>query len=406
MGNSNRTAILNKTHRVLKQQYTPVAPPDDRPLLEHLLFAAVLENAPFDVAEKIYTHLSKNFFDWNEVRVSTLTELAEVTRPLPDPMAAASNLKRVLQGVFESTYSFDLEPVKKQNISAGLKQLERLGGTTAFSLAYVTQIALGGHAIPLDRGALDVLAVLGVISEGEAESGKVSGLERVIAKNKGVEFGSLLHQLAAEYVANPFSPTVRKLLLTINPDAKDRFPKRVVKKDAAPDEPHAAAHQAASHAGKGKASADKVVNEKPSEKGSKEKGGAAKEPEKASAKTGAKPADKSTDKTAEKAAEKGTSKASAEKSAHGGEHSAKPSRTEKSDKAHGAPEKPGRTEHKKPAAGAGKHSDHKHSESKPTHGKHGGSKHSDSKHSAAAKSHPVAAKPKSATKQLSKRKPR
>ena len=82
-----------------------------------------------------------------------------------------------------------------------------------------------------------MLAVLGIISEGESQSGKVSGLERMIPKNKGVEFSSLLHQMAAEYVANPFSPAVRKLLLTINADAKDRFPKRSAKKEEPQEEP-------------------------------------------------------------------------------------------------------------------------------------------------------------------------
>jgi endonuclease-3 len=399
MGNSNRTALLNKTHRVLKQQYTPVAPTADRPLLEHLLFALVLENAPFDIAEKIFTHLSKNFFDWNEVRVSTVTELAEVTRPLPDPMAAASNLKRVLQGVFESTYSFDLEPVKKQNISAALKQLERLGGTTPFGLAYVTQVALGGHAIPLDRGALDVLAVLGVISESEAQSGKVSGLERVIPKNKGVEFGSLLHQVAAEFVANPFSPTVRKLLLSINPDAKDRFPKRGAKKDEGHREPHPAAHHANATAS-GHAAAKHQADGK--DKHTDEKGAKAateKQPEKISekasgksaAKTAEKPAEKSAEKSIEKSTEKAPGKGTAEKAAHAAEHSAKPQRSEKGDKSHRASEKAERTESKKPAAGAAKNTD---------------PKHAASKHHAAAKPRPVAAKPKSTSKQLTKRKPR
>lgn len=401
MGNSNRTALLNKTHRVLKQQYTSVVPPD-RPLLEHLLFASVLENAPFEIAEKIYTHLSKNFFDWNEVRVSTVTELTEVTRALPDPLAAASNLKRVLQGVFESTYSFDLEPVKKQNISQGLKQLERLGGTTPFSLAYVTQVALGGHAIPLDRGALDVLAILGIISESEAQSGKVSGLERVIAKNKGVEFGSLLHQLAAEFVANPFSPAVRKLLLTINSDAKDRFPKRAAKKDDAHVEPQPAAHRAtpqaaAEHSAKNRAADGKGKHaaEKPAAKGTAEKGAAAKEPEKVPEKTAAKStgksADKHADKATEKVAEKASAKTLAEKAAHAGERAAKPGRTEKDGKPHRAPERLVRPGPKGPTTGGPKHA-----ESKP----------SDTKHRAAAKSHPIGAKHKSASKQLSKRKPR
>lgn len=237
MANPNRTALLNKLHRVLKQHYKPVAVPHDRPMLEHTLYACCLENAPYDVADKIYEHLGKSFFDWNEVRVSTINELGEAMHALPDPPSAASNLKRVLQGVFESTYSFELESLKKKNIGEAIKHLEKLGGASPFVLAYVTHAALGGHAILLDRGALDVLYVLGIISEAESRSGKVSGLERVIPKNKGAEFSSLLHQLAADYVANPFSPNVRKLLLSINPDAKDRFPKRGAKKEPEPAPP-------------------------------------------------------------------------------------------------------------------------------------------------------------------------
>jgi hypothetical protein len=252
MANPNRTALLTKAHRILKQHYKPVPPPGERPLLEHMLYACCLENAPFETAEKVYDHLHKAFFDWNEVRVSTLTELTEAMHNLPDPPASASNLKRILQAVFETTYSFEIEAFKKQNLGQAIKQLEKLGGASPFVVGHVTQAALGGHSIPLDRGALDVLYVLGVISQSESQTGKVSGLERIIPKNKGVEFGALLHQLAADYVANPFSPNVRKLLLSINADAKDRFPKRGVKK-----EPEKPPQPAPAPAPKGKAHAPK-----------------------------------------------------------------------------------------------------------------------------------------------------
>ena len=230
MGNPNRTALLTKAHKVLKQHYKPVGS-HGAAGAGALLFAGCLEDAPFQAADKVYSFLKTHFFDLNEVRVSTVNELAEVMRPLPNPQAAAANVKRVLQGVFESSYSFELESLKKQTIGQAIKRLEKLGGATPFSIAYVTQVALGGHSIPLDRGAaLDVLYVLGIISEGEAKSGNVSGLERAIPKSRGVEFGSLLHHAAAEYVANPFSANLRKLLLAINPEAKDRFPKRGAKK--------------------------------------------------------------------------------------------------------------------------------------------------------------------------------
>jgi endonuclease-3 len=305
MANPNRTSLLNKTHRILKQHYKPVPIPDDRPLLEHILYACCLENAPYEAAERIYNHLSKSFFDWNEVRVSTVTELSEAMQNLPDPMAAASNLKRVLQGVFESTYSFELESLKKQNISQAIKHLEKLGGSTPFVLAYVTQAALGGHSIPLDRGALDLLFVLGVISEAEAHSGKVSGFERVIPKNKGAEFGSLLHQLAADYHANPFSPNVRKLILSINPDAKDRFPKRGAKKEP----------------------------EKPIEAPAAKKAQAEKQNGKPEDKAGAKHGERAVEKTAERHPEKHAGK-------HPDKHAAKPAQQSPGKRSEPAAEKP------------------------------------------------------------------
>jgi endonuclease-3 len=344
MANPNRTALLNKTHRVLKQHYKPVPIPSDRPLLEHILYACCLENAPYDAADRIYDHLSKSFFDWNEVRVSTVTELSEAMRSLPDPTAAASNLKRVLQGVFESTYSFELESLKKQNISQAIKHLEKLGGSTPFVRAYVTQAALGGHSIPLDRGALDLLFVLGIISESEAKSGKVSGFERVIPKNKGAEFGSLLHQLAADYRANPFSPNVRKLILSINPDAKDRFPKRGAKKEP----------------------------EKPAETPAAKK----RHPDKQDGKPVEKPSDKATSKHGEKAVEK-SSERHPEKHAekHPEKHVAKPAQQSSGKRTELPAEKQGTK--KKPAVQRG-----------------------------AGKPHPVSPKRKPATKQLAKRKPR
>jgi endonuclease III len=230
MAGTNRGALITKLYKVLKQRYKPMSHNGDRPLLELMLFACCLENAPHDKAEKTYEHLRTSFFDWNEVRVSTVKELAESMRDLPDPDAAASNLKSVLQTVFEATYSFDLEGVKKQNIGVGIKRLAKMEGASPFVVAYVTQHALGGHSIPLDRGALDVLFIIGLATEAERAASNVSGLERAIPKNKGEEFASLLHQLAAEFVANPFAPAMKTLLLGMNPSAKDRYPKRGQKK--------------------------------------------------------------------------------------------------------------------------------------------------------------------------------
>ena len=225
----NRTALLTKLYKTLKKLYTPVPPNLKLPLLEQLLFACCLEDATPPAAAKAFAALDEQYFDWNEVRVSTVTELSETVSMLGEPVAAASRVKRVLQSVFEFAYSFDLEALKKQNIGAAQKRLAKYDGVTPFGVAYATQTGLGGHSVPLGRGTLDMLYVLGVINEKERAAGEVPGMERAIPKNKGIEFGSLLNQLGVEYGKNPMSPVTRKLLLSISPDAKDRFPKRGAK---------------------------------------------------------------------------------------------------------------------------------------------------------------------------------
>lgn len=244
MATSNRAALITKAHKVLKKCYKPVAPPQ-RSILEHAIYGCCLENTSYEAADRAFAGLVENFFDWNEVRVCTVGELAEAMAKHPNAEAAAGNIRRILQAVFEDRYQFDLEPLRKENLGKATKKLQDFDGMTPFVLAYVVQAGLGGHSIPIDQAALDVLLVLNIVTESEAAKHTVPGLERAIPKTKGVEFGSLLHQLAAEFAANPNSQAVHKVLLQINEDAKDRLPKRGAKpkaesvKEAATKEPEA-----------------------------------------------------------------------------------------------------------------------------------------------------------------------
>ncbi len=226
MAASSRTVQFTRLHKVLKKFYTPVAPDPNRSVLEHLLFASCLENAHYRVAEEMFAALVHTFFDWNEIRVSSVRELSEVISGLPDPAAAGHRVKRILQSVFEATYSFDLEEIRKQNLGPAVEHLEKVEGTTKFSIAYVVQSALGGHAIPIDSGTANALRVVDLASDDDVAAGVVPGLDRAIPKTSGVELGSLVHQLGADFTASPYSPALHAILLEIEPNAKDRLPSR------------------------------------------------------------------------------------------------------------------------------------------------------------------------------------
>jgi endonuclease-3 len=209
--------------------------------LEHLLYACCLENASFEAADEAFARLQQVFFDWNEIRVTTVAELSETLSLLPDPAAAAGRLKRCLQSVFETHYAFDLEPLRKQNLGKAIKELEGLRGTSAFAVAYVAQHGLVGHCIPTAQGLLDVLEVLGVISAADSAKKHAPGLERAIPKAKGVEVASLFHQLGADFFSAPFGSKVRGIITEIDPQAKDRLPKRAARSETEQPSPKVSA---------------------------------------------------------------------------------------------------------------------------------------------------------------------
>ena len=241
MSAPSRSAQFVKLHKVLKKSYTPISPNPDRPVLEHLLYGCCLEDAHYEKADEAYATLVHTFFDWNEIRVTTVKELAEVLGVLPDPAAAANRVKRVLQTVFEGSYSFDLEELRKKNLGPAIERLQKISGTNLFTVAYVVQSTLGGHSIPIDAATIAVMKVMDLLSDKDAEQGVVPGLERAIPKNKGVEFGSMLHQLGADYLANPYLPALHKILVQVDPDVEKRLPKRRVRAQAAAIEAPASA---------------------------------------------------------------------------------------------------------------------------------------------------------------------
>lgn len=235
-----RTEKINKLFKVAKKHFHPVQPPSNRLLIEHLLYACCLENATFEAADEVLARLQDEYFDWNEIRVTTSRELAELMKKLPNPEEAANRVRKTLQGLFEAHYSFDVELLRKENLGKAIEQIQKYNGVTPFGVAYATQSVLGGHSIPIDDAMMLLMQVLGIASEGDAASHHITGLERAISKELGIEFFSIVHQLAVALHGSPFNKDIRAIVLEIDKTAADRFPKRQSKKKAVEDSPPAA----------------------------------------------------------------------------------------------------------------------------------------------------------------------
>ncbi|MEM9643998.1 MAG: hypothetical protein AAF989_03300 [Planctomycetota bacterium] len=219
MSGRNRATQIEKLHKTLKKHYEVPPSQPSRPLLEHVLYASLLEDCPAELADEGMAKCEQDFFDWNEVRVTTVSELAQVLGRLPEPNRAAARLKGNLQSIFEEFYTFDLDHLKKENLGKAVKKFADMPTMSSFVLGYTIQHGLGGHSIPLDYSAMVVLLITGIAAQGEASVGKVPGLERAVPKNKGIEFSALLHQCAVALHEDPKDKLSLKVVESVNKEA-------------------------------------------------------------------------------------------------------------------------------------------------------------------------------------------
>jgi len=196
----NKQQVLTLALTALKKKFPPPPEPEKRPVLEEVVYAILREGVPTADADAAYARLRKAFFDWNDICVSTIQEVADVLAGLPDADDRGKRMIEFLQEHFERDYSFTLDDLEKKGLKQAAKQLARYKGkgVTDFVVAWVTQRSLGGHAIPIDEPTLRVLRRLCVV-EGDADDLEAlrATIEHFIPKAKGYEFTEELIQHAS-----------------------------------------------------------------------------------------------------------------------------------------------------------------------------------------------------------------
>jgi endonuclease-3 len=204
----NKQRVLQHIFTALKKRFDPDEP-EPRPVLEQFLYAICREGATREQADQAFQNLQQRFFDWNEIRVSSLREVEEALGDIPAGENRANRLISFLQEVFETTYSFDLETLHKKGLKQAAKQLSRYQAASDYAVAWVIQQSLGGHALPLDAPSLRTLRRLGLIDEELTEPEAVrASLEHLIPKSKGPLFVELLSAMAhnTAWENDPHSP--------------------------------------------------------------------------------------------------------------------------------------------------------------------------------------------------------
>ena len=204
-------AITMNKQRLVSQIFADLAPTlaqpsagdaaDARSVLEEFVYAILREGHTRDDADRSFASLKKTFYDWNEIRVSMPEELVSaIERWIADPLGRAQRIIDLLQEVFESTFSFELDGLDKKGLKQAGKALQRYQASSAYAVAWVTQKSLGGHMLPLDEAAVRCLRRLKLIEETETDVEAIrESLEAQIPKTKGSLFVDLISQVTKEH---------------------------------------------------------------------------------------------------------------------------------------------------------------------------------------------------------------
>ena len=201
---SDRAAILKKLLPAIKKQYKVVVPKHDRPVLETMLYAICLEDVSVEEAERAYALLGTEFPDLNEIRVSSILEIERAFAGLPRSEWRAFHVRSVLQYVFEKSFAFEFEGLRKKTLELAQKQLTKIKHLSNFVRNYTLQAVIGAHQIPIDDAMSKALIWLGLVPPNQDSEQMGETLKAVVRKSEVPLFCFSVRCLATDKLLQDF----------------------------------------------------------------------------------------------------------------------------------------------------------------------------------------------------------
>jgi len=195
---ADKSQVCRKLVNSLHKLYGKSVPKIELPVVETLLFAVCLEDNPWTTAEVGMKHLIASFFDLNEIRVSSVNELELVLTPLHKADWKGLRIRSILRHLFETTYSYDFEKLRRQTLEQAVKTLKKIPDVTPFIRDFVLHEILGSHIVFLDDSMLTAAKWLGLVPEDSDVNEASEYLKGGLKKSEVSEFCHLLRCLATD----------------------------------------------------------------------------------------------------------------------------------------------------------------------------------------------------------------
>ncbi len=176
--------------------------------LKQLIYAVLSEDNSPTRARTAMTRLLANTIDYNDLRVSTPTELANIIESdIINAVERTGVLIEVLGSIYSRENSVALNKTKTKNRKDARAYLEGLSGMTPYVLSGTMLWAFDEHAIPLDEQMLAVLKKEDLVDQDATMAEAQGFLRRHIPSGDAKLFTALLKRHTAQKAPRTSAPT-------------------------------------------------------------------------------------------------------------------------------------------------------------------------------------------------------
>ena len=205
---SDRAALLKKLFPIIKKHYKVLVPKGGKPVLETMLYAICLEDSSVELADAAFKKLITEFPDLNEVRVSTVGEIERAFLGQTSSEWRAFRVISVLKFVFDKSYAFEFESLRKKTLDLATKQLAKIKDLSPFVRDYTLHEVTGAHMIPIDPATARLLVWLGLAMPNQTQEQIGEMMKGAVRKAEVESFVFSLRCLAADQTLHvAFDPT-------------------------------------------------------------------------------------------------------------------------------------------------------------------------------------------------------
>lgn len=195
---SDRAALLKKLFPIIKKHYKVSVPKGGKPVLETMLYAICLEDSTVEAADISFKNLFTEFPDLNEVRVSTVGEIEKAFVGQPAAEWRAFRVISVLKFVFDKSYAFEFESLRKKTLDLATKQLAKIKDLSPFVRDFTLHEVTGAHMIPIDQATARLLVWLGLAMPNQTQEQIGETMKGAVRKAEVEGFVYTLRCLASD----------------------------------------------------------------------------------------------------------------------------------------------------------------------------------------------------------------